>query len=215
MTMSSIIEQASQELKEAIRDNGVVLDEDLLKIDSVLNHRIDPDLMDRIGQALAKEYEEDKVDIVLTAEAAGNSIASNTARYLNGKGEGKIYALYAKKGEPTTMVDPIKYPMESPTKQEKTFLAAEGKYLEGKRVIIVDDFLFTGETSQTLTKITKDADVEEIVGYGFVIEKEGYGGREELEQYDKPIISLARIRNMDPETGEINFSEKMSRRRQL
>lgn len=206
MKMSSILKQASQELKEVIKEEGIVLEEDLLKIDSVLNHRIDPDLISRIGQALAEEYKEERVDIVLTAEAAGNSIANNTARYLNGKEEGKIYALYAKKGEPTTMVEPIKYLIESPTKQEKTFLAAEGEYLEDKRVLIVDDFLFTGETAQALTKITKDAKAEEIVGYGFVIEKEGYGGREELEQYDKPIVSLAKIRDMDPKTGEIYFS---------
>jgi len=206
VTMSPIVEQVSQELKEAIRDNGIVLDEDLLKVDSFLNHRIDPDLIERIGQALAKEYEEEKVDVVLTAEAAGNSIADNTARYLNGKEEGKIYSLYAKKGKPTTMIDPVTYSLESPTKQEETVLAVEGNYLEGKRVLVVDDFLFTGGTAQTLTKIAEDADAEEVVGYGFVVEKEGYGGREELEQYGKPIVSLARIRAMDPEEGNIDFS---------
>lgn len=203
--MSNLIAKAREQLIEKIREEGQVLGEEFLKVDSFLNHKVTPALLNNVGKAIAEKFKELGVTKVLTAEAAGNIIAYTTAtNFLDRKKD--VEVVYAKKGVPTTMSGEEIRTIQSPTKKNKTTLAVSGNYFESEdRVLIVDDFLFTGRTASTLTNIMDSLSVP-VVGYGFVIRKKGSGGYETLKGKGKPIFSLVEIESMNPETGEITFS---------
>ncbi|KXB03007.1 hypothetical protein AKJ48_04330 [candidate division MSBL1 archaeon SCGC-AAA261O19] len=201
------IEELKRELKEKIGKEGKVLGKGFLKVDSFLNHQVDPQLVDRIGMAIAEKYEDKEITKVVTAEAGGNIIAYTTARHLQSLLDSKVLAVYAKKEVPKTMENVMVAKVKSPTKGEVTDLAISGDYLKsGDRVVIADDFLFTGRTSEALTELVENAGAT-LIGYAFVISKRNFGGYERLRKHDRPIFALVEIVEMDSETGEIYFSE--------
>ena len=203
--MSDIIESARDSLIENIREKGEVLGKEFLKVDSFLNHKVSPALLNTVGQAMAEKFGDLGVTKVLTAEAAGNIIAYTTAENLTNRGK-EVEVVYAKKGVPTTMSGEEVRTITSPTKKNKTTLAVSGNFFEPEdRVLIVDDFLFTGRTASTLADIMEALSVT-VVGYGFVIRKKGSGGYEKLKNTGKPIFSLVEIESMDPKTGKITFA---------
>ena len=200
-----MIKSARSRLIEKIEAEGEVLGEEFLKVDSFLNHKVSPSLLNDIGRAMATKFGDLGVTKVLTAEAAGNIIAYTTASNLTDQGA-EVEVVYAKKGVPTTMSGEEIRTIQSPTKQNRTTLAVSGTYFnQDDRVLIVDDFLFTGRTASTLSDIMEALSVT-VVGYGFVIRKKGSGGFQKLEPKGKPIFSLVEIEKMDPTTKEITFA---------
>lgn len=189
-----------RDLREWIRREGTVLGPEFLQVDGFLNHRIDPAFVELAGESVAGHFSGEGVTCVLTAEAAGNVIAYEVARRLGAR------ALYAKKGRAVTMSDPIVRRVTSPTKGTDVELAASRRYLAGEKVLIVDDFLYRGLTSKALAEMALEAGAE-LAGFGFVIEKCFGRGRDLLERFGVPIISLVAIERMDPRTGEISFRE--------
>jgi xanthine phosphoribosyltransferase len=47
-------------LEERIRKDGEVLDGDVLKINSFLNHQVDPELMMQVGEEFKRLFENEK-----------------------------------------------------------------------------------------------------------------------------------------------------------
>ena len=189
------------DLKQWVSREGEVIGPEFLKVDGFLNHRIAPAFVEEAGQQLAEKFAGNGVTCVLTAEAAGNVIAYEVARRLNAR------ALYAKKGRATTMTVPLIREIRSPTKGTVTDLAVSSEYLgPDDHVLIVDDFLYRGETSAALAEMIAESGAG-LVGFGFVIEKRFANGRETLERFDVPIVSLIPITGMDPMTGAIDFAE--------
>ena len=188
-------------LQEWIRREGVVLGSEFLRVDGFLNHRIDPAFVEEAGRELAAAFADQGVTCVLTAEAAGNVIAYEAARRL------KAHAVYAKKGRAATMAHPLTRRVPSPTKGGEVELAVSRDYLTpGERVLVVDDFLYRGLTSQALAEMVREVGAE-LVGFGFVIEKCFGEGRQVLSRFGVPIVSLVGVERMDPQTGEIAFRE--------
>ena len=193
-----------ERLRDWIRREAQVLGPEFLRVDGILNHQIDPAFISLIGEQLAARFSRAGANCVLTAEAAGNIVAYELARRLG------IRALYAKKGKAATMIRPIVSTVISPTKGTKTELAISADYLGPEdRVIVVDDFLYQGHTSSTLADMVLEAGGA-LVGFGFVIEKTFAHGRDVLQRFDVPIVSLAPIQSMDPESGTIVFAEDRS-----
>ena len=58
-------------LKEKIVSEGKVLSENVLKVDSFLNHQIDPLLMQAIGEEFADRYKDAGITKILTIESSG------------------------------------------------------------------------------------------------------------------------------------------------
>ncbi len=188
-------------LKEWIRREATVLGPEFLQVDGFLNHRIAPAFIEEAGRGLAEAFGSAGVTHVLMAEAAGNVIAFETARRLGAQ------ALYAKKGKAKTMRRAISRTVVSPTKGTETDLSVSADYLQANdRVLIVDDFLFEGETSSALAEITAEAGAR-LVGFGFVISKEFARGRARLGGFEAPIVSLVPIASMDAATGRIAFAD--------
>jgi xanthine phosphoribosyltransferase len=188
-------------LRERILAEGKNLGRGILKVDSFVNHQIDPQLMVEVGHALAQRFADANVNKVLTAEISGIAPALATGHELN------VPVVYARKTRPVTMTGPVFVEVApSHTKGRDVFLMVSTEFLgPGDRVLIIDDFLATGATLLALTRLVEHAEAE-LVGIGAVIEKGFEGGREALAHLDVPITSLAVIADMSD--GQITLEQK-------
>ena len=64
-------------LKEKIMSEGLVLNDAILKVDSFLNHQIDPELMMEIGKEFQRRFANCGVNKILTIEASGIGTGDN------------------------------------------------------------------------------------------------------------------------------------------
>jgi len=178
-------------LEDAIRRHGRHLGDGILKVDTFLNHQVDPALMDACGKELARKLEWTEPDRVLTAEISGIGPALFTAHHLG------VPLVFARKQRPVTMPGQVYLTLTpSHTKGNSVELIVSPEFLpKNDRVLIVDDFLATGHTIFGLMRLTNAAGAN-VVGFGTVIEKTFEGGRERLEPIGLPIESLAVIVEM-------------------
>jgi len=190
-------------LRDRIEAEGVNLGNGILKIDSLLNHQIHPDLMTEMGKALAEKFEGVAVDRILTAEISGIAPALATALIMD------VPVVYARKKKPITMAGPVFLETApSHTKGGDVPLLVSAEFLhEGENVLIIDDFLATGRTLMALARIIQSARAN-LVGVGVVVEKQFENGREIMEQAGiyAPVHALVTITNMDD--GQIKFAEQ-------
>ena len=178
-------------LRERIRTQGQNLGRGILKVDGFINHQVDAELMMEAGRELAARFTETRATKVLTAEISGIAPALTTALWL------KVPVVYARKTKPVTMTDPV-YVEAAPshTKGISVFMMVSPEFLgPGDRVLIIDDFLASGQTIGALVRLVKHAGAE-LVGIGALIEKTFEGGRQALAHLDVPVHALARIRAM-------------------
>jgi xanthine phosphoribosyltransferase len=194
------LEASVKELIERIQQNGQVLRNGILKVDSFINHQVDPVLMDACGREFARRFSGVRATKVLTAEISGIAPALTTALHL------EIPVVYARKTKPVTMPDTVLLTLApSHTKGVMTELIVSPEYLgAGERVLIIDDFLASGATIMGLVRLAQTAG-SQIVGIGTLIEKSFEGGRTLLSTLGVPIESLAVISSM--EEGRITFEE--------
>jgi xanthine phosphoribosyltransferase len=182
---------AVEALKRRIAADGRHLGRGILKVDAFLNHQVDPMLIDACGRELARRFAGVGATKVLTAEISGIAPAFCAAHALG------VPVLYARKQRPITMPDQIYLTIApSHTKGRSVELMISPEYLSGAdRVLIVDDFLATGETILALARLARAAGAT-VVGVGAVIEKVFEGGRAAAAALGVPIESLARIIEM-------------------
>ena len=152
-------------LKSLIVSQGEVKNSALLKVDSFLNHQIDPVLMYEIGQELKRRFAGDKVTKILTIEASGIAIGIMAAYAFN------VPLVFAKKKKPSTMDDSYNVTVRSFTKGIDYNITVSKEFLnERDRVLIVDDFLAMGNAIIGLKEIVESAGAK-VVGAGIVVEK--------------------------------------------
>ena len=189
-----------QLLKERIIKEGKNLGNGILKVDSFVNHQVDPILMDACGRDFAEFFKDSGAQRVLTAEISGIAPALMTAKYLN------LPVVYARKNKPITMPDTVYLTVApSHTKGVMAELIVSPEYLpRGERILIIDDFLASGATIVGLVRLVKAAG-SELVGIGTLIEKTFEGGRELLAELNVPVHSLVTISSM--EDGKFEFDE--------
>jgi xanthine phosphoribosyltransferase len=72
-----------KELEEKILKEGHALSENILKVDSFINHQVDPVLMQQIGDAFAGHFGNKGITKVVTIESSGIAPALMTALSLN------------------------------------------------------------------------------------------------------------------------------------
>ncbi len=178
-------------LKTRILTEGRNLGNGILKVDGFINHQVDPALMDECGRAFAARFAPIHATKVLTAEISGIAPALMTARHLG------IPAVYARKSRPITMPDQVFLTLApSHTKGRTVELIVSPEYLvHDDRVLIIDDFLATGQTILGLARLAQAAGAT-VVGVGAVIEKAFEGGRATLAPLGVPIESLAIVTDM-------------------
>jgi len=189
-----------QLLKDRILREGKCLGGGILKVDSFINHQVDPVLMDACGREFAQRFKKVDATKILTAEISGIAPALTTAMHMG------LPVVYARKHKPITMPDQVFLTLSpSHTKGVTVELIISPEYLAGgERVLIIDDFLATGATILGLARLAQTAGAT-IVGVGAMIEKRFEGGREALKQLNVPVESLACITALSE--GKIEFAE--------
>lgn len=178
-------------LKQRILKEGRNLGGGILKVDGFVNHQVDPALMNDCGRELASRFSSVGATKVLTAEISGIAPALTTALHLG------LPVVYARKSKPVTMPDQIFLTLApSHTKGRTVELIVSPEYLSrGERVLIIDDFLATGQTILGLARLAQAAG-STVVGVGALIEKTFEGGRAALASLGAPIEALAMITDM-------------------
>jgi len=187
-------------LKARILAEGQNLGKGILKVDGFINHQVDARLMLKAGQELAARFKGIGATKVFTAEISGIAPAVMTALELD------VPVVYARKTKPVTMTDPV-YVEAAPshTKGVMTFLMVSPDFLKpSDRILIIDDFLASGQTIHALVRLVRHAGAE-LVGIGALIEKQFEGGRAQFEKLNVPVEALAVITSLG--NGEIVFAE--------
>jgi xanthine phosphoribosyltransferase len=188
-------------LRRRILSEGQNLGKGILKIDSFLNHQLDVQLMEAVGEEIAVRFSQARPSRILTAEVSGIVPAA-----MAGKALGNIPVVYARKHKPITMREPVFLETApSHTKGSQVNLMVSPEFLgAADRILIVDDFLATGKTIEALAQIVQNAGAT-LVGIVAVVEKSFEGGREALAHWNVPIEAMAVISNMSG--GEIIMAE--------
>ena len=186
-------------LEDKIIKEGKVLDGDIVKVDGFLNHRLDTALIRELGRDIAREFKSSGATLIMTVEASGISIA-----YAAGESMG-LPVLVAKKHKSLNISDGVyTAPVFSFTHKTENQVVVSKEYLSaGDRVLIVDDFLASGNAALGLLSLIEQAGAT-AVGFVAAIEKEEQGGRALLEEKGVKVYSLARIKEL--RAGGIKFN---------
>ncbi len=189
-----------QGLKERIVRDGKVLPGNVIKVDSFINHQIDPNIVVDIGREFAARFRGEGITRILTIEASGIAPAFMAGLELG------VPVVFAKKGQAVTQEPELYQAQVRSFTRGITYKISVGKsYLwQGDRVLIIDDFLASGEAALGLASIV-EASGATLVGMGFVIEKSFSGGRSRLREKTPRIESLAIIEAL--EGDEIRFGQ--------
>ena len=183
-------------LKQRIRQDGIVKGNDVLKVDSFLNHQMDIALFEEIGKEFQRRFANCGVNKILTIEASGIGIACITAQFFH------CPVIFAKKTQTkniagevyTTQVESFTHGRIYDVIVSKRFLGP------GDRVLVIDDFLANGAALEGLFDLIHQAGAE-LVGAGIVVEKAFQPGGARLREKGIRIESLARVKSMSEETG--------------
>lgn len=175
-------------LKQRIAKEGIVLNNAVLKVDSFLNHQLDPQLMMQIGEEFAGRFKDDGITKVVTIESSGIAVALTTALYL------KVPVVFARKKKSILMTDDVLHTQVfSYTKKESNDVTISRKFLgNNERILIVDDFLASGEAALGMATLVREAG-SQVIGIGIVIEKSFQQGRQKLLDAGYRVESLVRI----------------------
>lgn len=189
-------------LKDKILSDGVVVNDSVLKVDSFLNHQIDPGVLKEITNEIVEYFGDKEITKVMTVEASGIAPAIQVAAHFD------VPMLFAKKAEPSTLENEELYEtnVHSYTKNitsrvlvSKTYLTADDK------VLLIDDFLANGEAAAGLNDLVEQAGGE-VVGIGIAVEKSFQPGRKKLEDLGLDVYSICRIASL--ENNQVRFVEE-------
>ena len=189
-----------RQLKERIRNDGVVKAGNVLKVDSFLNHQIDMSLLTEMAKEFHRLFADCDIDKVLTIEASGIAIAAPVAA------EFGVPLVFAKKAQ-SINIDGEVYTakIHSFTHQRVYDVIVSKKFIcKGERILVIDDFLANGCAIQGLVSLIRDAGAE-VAGIGIAIEKGQMDGGRRLREEGYRVESLAIVDSMDENTGEIFF----------
>ena len=188
-------------LKKRIIKDGKIREGNVLKVDAFLNHQLDIELFEQMGEEFKRRFEGKKITKILTIEASGIAIACIAARYF------KVPVVFAKKTQTKNIAgDVYTSKVESFTHGKVYDIIVSKEFLKPEdHVLIIDDFLANGKALLGLTKLVQDAGAT-VVGAGIAIEKGFQDGGKLIRESGIQLESLAIIDAMSVEEG-ITFRE--------
>jgi len=184
-------------LEEKILAEGRAVNEDILKVDSFINHQVDPLLMKEIGGHFAEHFKDKHITKVVTIESSGIAPALMTALALD------VPMIILKK-QPSKVLNDNLYQtvVTSFTKGTSYELTMSKNFInETDHVLIIDDFLANGEAATGAIRLIRLAHAT-VAGIGILIEKSFQPGRQKLEEQGFEVYSLARIAKLGKDTIE-------------
>ncbi|TCB48624.1 xanthine phosphoribosyltransferase [Acinetobacter sp. ANC 4779] len=185
-------------LEQKILSEGIVLSDQVLKVDSFLNHQIDPVLMQQIGKEFADRFKDAGITKIITIEASGIAPAVMAGLELG------VPVIFARKYQSLTLKDDLyRSKVFSFTKQIESTIAISNKHISSSdKALVIDDFLANGQAALGLADLIHQANAE-VVGIGIVIEKSFQPGRQMLLDKGYRVESLARVKSL--ENGTVEF----------
>lgn len=185
-------------LKQRILQEASVLSNQLLRLDSILNHQVDPQLTMQMGKEFARRYAGEKVTKVLTMESSGISPAFATAFELG------VPLVFARRKR-TVPMDADEYSERVPafTKGIVTDIVVSRRFLKPEdRILIIDDIIANGDAARGLIRIVEKSGAS-LAGLGIAVEKSFQSGGRSIRERGIRVESLVRISSL--EHGEIQF----------
>ncbi|MFC0473390.1 xanthine phosphoribosyltransferase [Halalkalibacter kiskunsagensis] len=191
-----------ERLKQAIRERGNVLSDEVLKVDTFLNHQVDVNLMSAVGEEFARLFKAEGITKVLTIESSGIAPSFMAASSLG------TTLIFARKKKSLTMNENVFVSkVYSFTKRETNEITVSKDFLsKNDTVLIIDDFLANGQAALGLIDIVHQASAK-VAGLGIVIEKSFQDGRKQLVEKGYRVESLARIHSL--ENGRVTFVDEL------
>ena len=190
-------------LEERIVKDGIVKEGNVLKVDSFLNHQMDIQLFEQMGEEFKKRFADDNINKIVTIESSGIGIACIVARYFD------VPVVFAKKSK-SINIDGDMYvaEVESFTHKCKNQVIVSKKFLnDNDHVLIIDDFLANGCALQGLISIVSEAGGT-VEGIGIAIEKGFQAGGRMIRNLGYRLESLAIVDSMDSANGTIEFRKQ-------
>lgn len=189
-------------LEERIAKDGIVKEGNVLKVDSFLNHQMDTELFNAMGEEWKKRFEGKNITKILTIEASGIGIACVAAQKF------QVPVVFAKKSKSINIEGEVyTAEVESFTHKNKNQVIVSKKFLgEEDHVLLIDDFLANGCALQGLIQICNAAGAT-VEGIGIAIEKGFQKGGTTIRNLGYQLESLAIVDSMNAETGEVFFRE--------
>lgn len=190
-------------LEERIVKDGIVKEGNILKVDSFLNHQMDIELFNQMGEEFAKRFAGKTINKILTIEASGIGIACIAAQHFN------VPVVFAKKAKSINLEgDMYVAEVMSFTHKNNNQVIVSQKFLsEEDHVLIIDDFLANGCALQGLIQICQQAGAT-VEGIGIAVEKGFQSGGHMIRNLGYQLESLAIVESMDASTGKIVFREE-------
>ena len=182
------VKKRMQMLKDAILERGKALNQDVLLVDSFLNHQVDVALMEEIGEEFAKYFADRGITRVVTIESSGIAPASFTALAL-----GLPLVIMKKQTSRILKGDLLQTTVRSFTKGTQYELTVKREFLPAGEKILFG-----------VIHLAQQAGAE-VAGIGIVIEKAFQSGHQRLADEGMDVYSLARIASMSADA--ITFAE--------
>ena len=176
-------------LEDRIAKESKIINNEIIKVDSFLNHQIDPILIDALAEDILAHFSGTKIDKVLTVETSGIAIAYAVARLI------KKPFVYAKKSKSMTVGNDVYTTIvKSFTRKTVNNVTVCKDYLnKDEKILLIDDFLAEGNAAFGMIDLCKQAGAK-VIGLGVAIEKGFQMGRKKLEDVGVPVYSGAIIK---------------------
>ncbi|MBE6062133.1 MAG: xanthine phosphoribosyltransferase [Clostridium butyricum] len=186
-----------ESLHRKILKEGKALSESVLKVDSFLNHAVDPELMYEIGTYFKKYFENKGITKLFTIESSGIAPTVMTALQMN-----LPMVTLKKQGSKILNGEVYQTTVHSFTKDTNYELTLSKKYINKEdKILIIDDFLANGEAALGAARLVEQAGAE-VGGIGIVIEKSFQPGPKLLKEKGYDVYSLAKIARLGKDTIE-------------
>jgi xanthine phosphoribosyltransferase len=181
-----------QELKRRVLEEGIIVSDQVLQLDTILNHQVDPQLIMNMGKEFAAMFREENITKVLTIESSGISIAFTTALELD------VPMVFARRKK-TLTTDPDAYCERVPsfTKGIVTDIVVSQNFLQpDDRVLVIDDIIANGDAVRGLIRIIERSGAE-LIGLGIAVEKSFQAGARTIRELGIRVESLVKILSLD------------------
>lgn len=178
-------------LVERIKQDGKCLEGGILKVDSFINHQMDPNLMMDVAKEFVRLFDGLNINKIVTIEASGIAPAILVG-YLK-----QLPVVFIKKKQPKTMDNMLSTVVHSFTKDRDYTVCISNSFLTpDDHVLFIDDFLANGNAANGVIDLCKMSGAT-IEAMGFIIEKAFQHGGDFLREHNIRYEALATVESLD------------------
>ncbi len=183
-------------LEDRILKDGHIGADNVLKVDSFLNHQIDVNFVCELGKEFYRLFKDENITKILTIEASGIGIACLAAQYFG------VPVVFAKKTKTINIYsDTYNATVHSYTHKKDYDIVVSKEFLSKEdNVLIIDDFLAKGSALTALLMLIEKAGAK-TAGAGIVIEKAYQGGGNLVRDMGIRVESVAKIKSISKKDG--------------